>query len=353
MSYKLSIIVPCYNVEKYLYKTVDSILYQDFKEWELLLVDDGSKDNTSNIIDEYVAKDKRICAIHKSNGGVSSARNYGIKRSTGDYLLFIDGDDWFCNNAFNKYIDAIKKYNSDIYHVNNYINKGRIEKKRHSLDLITRTEIEKQWFVLDTLYPYIDQIKNGIFVGSIRGVNGKLYRRTLLVENNILFDERLKIAEDAFFNYHAYLAAKSITMLNEYLFHYCINSDSVMHKYNPSICKTNNQLMTVFFKEIELYLGKNENYRICFLGMAAECIFRAMKLNFLHPDNPKKYAERKEEFKEYLLSPILQKALEYKYLPYIQNGKKQILWCIKRNYIKGALKIGALAMKYLQLKNEM
>lgn len=90
----ISIIVPVYNGDKYLSRCVDSILNQTFHDWELLLVDDGSTDKSGEICDEYATKDDRIRGLHKSNGGVSSARNYGIRHSCGKWLTFIDIDDY-------------------------------------------------------------------------------------------------------------------------------------------------------------------------------------------------------------------------------------------------------------------
>jgi len=92
---KISVIVPVYNVEKYLRECVDSVLAQTFKDFELILVDDGSPDNSGKICDEYAAKDSRVRVFHKTNGGVSSARNFGIKESRADYIAFLDSDDWW------------------------------------------------------------------------------------------------------------------------------------------------------------------------------------------------------------------------------------------------------------------
>lgn len=91
---KLSIIVPVYRVEKYLRQCVDSVLNQSFRDWELILVDDGSPDACPQICDEYAAQDPRVKVIHKANGGLSSARNAGTEAATGDYVLFLDSDDW-------------------------------------------------------------------------------------------------------------------------------------------------------------------------------------------------------------------------------------------------------------------
>ena len=97
-----SIIVPCYNVEKYIEKTIKSILTQTFDDFELILVNDGSTDKTKNILDEYFQKDKRINVINKKNSGVSEARNEGIKIAVGKYIYFLDGDDYITNDFYQK-----------------------------------------------------------------------------------------------------------------------------------------------------------------------------------------------------------------------------------------------------------
>ena len=107
---KVSIIVPVYNVEKYLHRCVDSILLQTFTDFELLLIDDGSTDKSVGICDKYAFKDRRIRVFHKKNGGVSSARNLGIKKSNGVYILFVDSDDYLSPSHLNNYIKYIGNY---------------------------------------------------------------------------------------------------------------------------------------------------------------------------------------------------------------------------------------------------
>lgn len=110
---KLSIIIPVYNVEKYIIECIDSVLFQTYKDWELILVDDGSTDNSGKICDEYALKDNRIKVIHKENGGLSSARNAGLDIVKGEYITFIDSDDVLLNDdIFDKIIDIFNNDNS-------------------------------------------------------------------------------------------------------------------------------------------------------------------------------------------------------------------------------------------------
>lgn len=111
---EISIIVPIYNVEKYLCNCIESILNQSFSDFELILVDDGSPDNSGKICDEYALKDSRIKVIHKKNGGLSDARNVGAKNATTDYVVFVDADDTVKKNFCNDLITPCKKYKCDI-----------------------------------------------------------------------------------------------------------------------------------------------------------------------------------------------------------------------------------------------
>ena len=111
-NYAVSIVVPVYNAEKYLPKCIDSILNQTFKNFELILVNDGSKDNSLIICEDYKVSDRRIKVINKKNEGVSIARNIGINSAKGKYIMFIDSDDWIESNMVEKMYDAIQ--NSDI-----------------------------------------------------------------------------------------------------------------------------------------------------------------------------------------------------------------------------------------------
>lgn len=114
MEPKISVIVPVYNVEQVLSKCVDSILNQTYKNLEVILVDDGSPDNCPLLCDEYTKRDSRIVVIHKMNGGLSSARNSGIEAATGDFITFVDSDDWIAIDRFEYEIALLDKYNADV-----------------------------------------------------------------------------------------------------------------------------------------------------------------------------------------------------------------------------------------------
>ena len=111
---KITIIIPVYKVEKYIHQCIDSVIDQSYKNLEIILVDDGSPDKCPEICDDYAKKDKRIKVIHQENQGLSSARNTGIKASTGDYINFIDSDDWIEREAFQIALDTRNRWDADL-----------------------------------------------------------------------------------------------------------------------------------------------------------------------------------------------------------------------------------------------
>ena len=167
---KVSIIVPVYNVEKYFDKCIESILSQTYKNIEIIIVDDGTKDNCGRKADEYAKADSRITVFHKENGGLSSARNYGLKYATGDYFCFVDSDDYLSEEYIEKMMDVAFAKEADMIicnYYNCYVNRNRPSSKLLKYDQIKKFTSEE---FLDRLYCY---------PGSFSYVWNKLYRRDL------------------------------------------------------------------------------------------------------------------------------------------------------------------------------
>ena len=144
---KISIIIPVYNVEKYLATCLDSVINQTYKNLEILLIDDGSTDSSGLICEQYSKKDTRIKTIHKKNGGLSDARNVGISYASGDYISFIDSDDFIDINTFTILNQYIKQYNADIITFNyyDYYNKDKISPHLLFNNLKLFTQLRMNW----------------------------------------------------------------------------------------------------------------------------------------------------------------------------------------------------------------
>ena len=212
---KISIVVPVYKVEKYLSKCIDSLINQTYADLEIILVDDGSPDNSGHICDEYAKKDKRIKVIHKENGGLSDARNKGIEIARGEYITFIDSDDYvslkYCEILYN----TIQKHHADIA-VSNYLkfNENEEVKEQTINGEIVMTSIQ----ALEHLYTKNEAV-------AMRTAWGKLYKKTLF--SSIRYPKG-KINEDEFVIHHLYDKAKKVVFVKNPLYYYLQRTSSIM-----------------------------------------------------------------------------------------------------------------------------
>lgn len=219
---KISVIVPVYNAKKHLNRCIDSILSQSFQDFEIILIDDGSTDDSGQICDEYSVSCDRISCIHKSNGGVSSARNAGLSKSKGEYITFIDGDDLvyphYLSNLCSHMRDEIDLVFS--YAVLDY---GGTPKKEDHAEMV----IEKE-----SLHLFLEQEK----IKRHTGPWAKLFRSSLIKQEGLLFPERLPIGEDAVFLFNYLAFCRKIWFTNDHDYEYFVNSPNSLTKklYSPS-----------------------------------------------------------------------------------------------------------------------
>lgn len=213
----ISIIVPVYNVEKYLDKCINSILEQTYKDFELILIDDGSTDTSGKICDDYSEKDNRIKAIHKENSGLSSARNMGIDMAKGDYIGFIDSDDYISEDMYESLYNDIKKYNADI----SICSYKEIYDYQQPKNIMYEKNIEvyEGVNILEQLYRS-DRVK---FIVAWN----KLYKKDIF--NNLRYEEG-KIHEDELIIHKILFKAKRVTYNSNEMYYYLQRYGSIMQK---------------------------------------------------------------------------------------------------------------------------
>ena len=215
----ISVIVPIYNVESYLNRCVESIVNQTYQNLEIILVDDGSPDNCPQICDDWARKDKRIKVIHKENGGLSDARNAGMKIATGEYISFIDSDDYIALDFFDTLLLVMEKENSDIVEcsVGKFYEDGRFEE--YSDDLaVTTFETESALSGLISENPFHQHVWN------------KLYKTQLVKDIPYAVG---KLNEDEFWTYQVFGRAKKVSKINKTMYYYFQRSSSIMgESYN-------------------------------------------------------------------------------------------------------------------------
>ena len=205
----ISVIIPVYNTEKYLRRCIDSVLAQSYQDFELLLIDDGSKDSSGAICDEYAAKDARVRVFHKENGGVSSARNVGLDHARGEWITFVDSDDWVHPQYFDFLLCAIE--NADISHC------GMIRVKNDDLeeDVQQISPIRIQ----DT-----DKMNFGEAADHCWG---KLFRREIV--EKLKFEESVSFGEDKLFTAIALQTGKKLAVIDNVLYYYYNNPNSAVN----------------------------------------------------------------------------------------------------------------------------
>ena len=235
MNPKISVIVPVYKAEKCLHRCVDSILAQTFTDFEVLLIDDGSPDRSGEICDEYAKKDSRVRVFHKENGGVSSARNYGIKQSYGEWLTFVDSDDYIENN----FLDFTSIESADLL-VQNY--KVLFENRSKNI------EFPKQIVQEQGMSHFIN---SNIVKQIFRVPWAKFFKRNIISKNKISFAEGIRYGEDTLFVQDYLFCANSVSFISKSNYIY-IEDKNVASKYRLSAVEAVNTL-TEFMKRYHSY----------------------------------------------------------------------------------------------------
>ena len=236
----ISIIVPVYNVEKYLRECLDSIMSQTYQNFECLLINDGSPDNSADICKEYVSKDPRFRYIEKENGGVSSARNLGLEHSKGEYITFIDSDDWVDLDYLEVLHSKIKEYNTDFV-ISSY-KKFDMDEDCFYLHIWDQDYYERIW-TSQELLSQLPNLEN--YDGSYTVSWGKLFKRSIFDE--ILFNEQRKFGEDFECSFKLYLSMTSCLYIHKALYNYRLHSESMLGQV-----VTERQLMD----DIEIRVGR-------------------------------------------------------------------------------------------------
>ena len=230
----LTVVILVYNVEKYLNRCLESILIQGWKNYDIILVDDGSTDRSPQICDDYVKAYDFISVIHKENGGLSDARNTGLSQAKGEYVYFPDSDDWIEPDTFIALAEALESQKFDIISFNREFVKGEE-------DVIISDPVETQ--VFEGKDAFVKMLKHSYITGF---ANDKIYRKSLFTDHNVQFPIG-KYYEDLGTNYKLFLSAKKVYATNQKYYHYLIdNPDSITQSWNEKKFSD----MFGFYKEV-------------------------------------------------------------------------------------------------------
>lgn len=233
----ISVVIPVFNVEKYLSECLDSILVQTYESLEVILVDDGSFDDSRKIADDYAERDKRIKVIHKRNEGVSMAKNIGIRSATGKYITFVDADDYIRKDFIENLVNDATRYKALIVTTTKMC---PIDEDNHeNIEVYSQYEAFERMF-----YGTLEKSENGV----------QMFDRQLLVENSIMFDPEKKVGEDFDFFAQALSYCDNVVVDYRKMYYYRPNPTSIMHqKINEGLIKAMENFSSVGEKLIKRY----------------------------------------------------------------------------------------------------
>ncbi len=240
INYKISIIIPVFNIEKYISSCLDSVLTQTYKNLEILIINDGSTDNSKEIIENYATKDNRIIVINKENGGVTSARNVGLKLATGDYIGFVDGDDYIEPNMFELLIKNAVDNNADISHCGcRIVFPSRVDYYYNTNEKILQSNK--------------DGLKELILGSKIEpSMCNKLYKSDIIKDKQI--DSKFISNEDYLFNIYAFKSSKVSYYEDKALYHYQARINSAASsKIDSRKIKNSLDISRIIMNELENY----------------------------------------------------------------------------------------------------
>ncbi len=225
---KISVIVPVYNVEKYLKECLDSIINQTLSDIEIICVNDGSTDNSLKILEEYALKDKRIKIINKENGGLSSARNAGLDIAKGEYILFVDSDDYIDSDLAEELINCIEKNSVDVavYGIQN----EAVDEESKVIAKKDQMNYEKYFKKENGIYPVPLELNSDVVTCAVN----KLYKKEIIDKYKLRFLEGV-IQEDSDWLWTYFLHCKNYYYLNKNKYHYIRRSSSIMGQRTQSI----------------------------------------------------------------------------------------------------------------------
>lgn len=242
----ISVIVPIYNAENSLEKCLNSILNQTYYNLQIILVDDGSKDASLEICEKYRKKDSRVIVVHQDNGGASSARNTGISYSNGEFVSFIDSDDWIESETYEYLIDVAKKYDADVV----------IQPLKFEIHGRNISYNDTQNVVLYNDNEAIkEMLKGQNFTGN---VHSKLFKRSKIKLNE--FDTKVYIYEDILAMHNILLRCNRVVFVDKHMYHYVMNDGSLMHQSFTEKCLSGRIAVSKITEIITEHLSEETKY---------------------------------------------------------------------------------------------
>lgn len=327
---KISFIVPVYNVAEFLPDCIESLCGQKYPNLEIIMVNDGSTDESLRILQEYAKKDDRIKVLDQPNQGANAARNNGLKNAAGVWVCFVDGDDWIDLNMCSELLPYLNEDLDILFYSYQYVYPSGSQ-KLHKTE--TEFDIEKEDF---KELQYATLNRQGRYRFGVRKIDtvsvwDKMYRLDFLRKNKLMFNEKLPKLQDLLFNLNVYEYANNGHVINKPYYNYRMNEKSVSKRYQEDIVKK--------FEVIHKYLNEfmerhwdDETMKKAYYERIATHLRTCIVLNYCNAQNTKSYGTRKEEFMKICQMPIFQEAMDQADLNNFMLKERILSKCIKKKW---------------------
>lgn len=328
----ISIVIPVYKIkEEYLCCCMDSCLAQTYDRIEVILVDDGSPDRCGAICDEFAAVDSRVQVVHQPNSGVSAARNAGIARATGDWITFLDADDYFEPDACQRIVEAIQnkpKLDLVVFSlVKDYKDRQIPNQSLYEGDRYFAGEEALGRFRRDVLETQLDS-------NTLRMTFCKAIKTSILREHGVLFRKELPLCEDVVFWFEAVQYVTSAYYVDKCLYHYRQVTDSATVKYRPNVVREHELLL----QNLRQIMEKTECPDAYLHGYSLEAFYSMQRMitqGFYHDDNPLPAKERAKECRAVLGTEEYRRALKRIDTAVLTRNHKIKYWMLRMKFYGG------------------
>ena len=327
MSPRVSVIIPVYNVEKYIHRCVDSVLKQTLTDIEIILVDDGSPDGSPAICDKYAVQDSRVHVIHKENGGLASARNAGIRLAVGEYIFFVDSDDWIDAETLEELVAIADAKDVDFVRYRPMYAGWPDHKDGELCDFGTESMLNEGVYNKDTIrkviYPHLITTKQ-LTLGPIVAAWRSLYRRAFLEDNRLLFDDLVRYSEDSVFSARVICATNSFYYLDgAKYYHYFYNKDSITKSFKSDRWDSSKELIRCFERDFSEYPDYDFSEQL--IRQKMFCVLNTINQRYAI----RGLIERVEYCKMICYDPITVRAFRHTSLADVPFKLRIVLWLIR------------------------
>lgn len=298
MSNKVSIIVPIYNASKYLVECVNSLINQDYSNLEILLINDGSTDGSAEICDSLQNSDKRIRVIHKENGGTASARNLGVQEASGEYVMFIDADDWFELDTVSTLVSHMDSNSLDVARFN-YVREfeGKSLAKENTFLEARVYEGEECKKVCRQILGLVgSELAHPENINFLSSVCFNIYRKSIIIENDLRFFNFAELGSfvDGTFNFTLFAKIKRFEFIDRHFYHYRkTNASSASSKYRANYVSK----QMVLFEKLRNVIDKNDAWDEMQEAYCTRVVYNTMEMCFNAVVNKDKFIVKYREVK--------------------------------------------------------